>query len=152
MELIHTSPTEITSIDKHGRFGEFLFFSDSEYVMTAGEYISYKLMVADGEIIEAGRLFFHEGAASLGALVSELAELLDVSEADAEALIEESTSIYDLTSNVEAEDLAEASWNIQRFTARAAQRLGFRGVAVTDEQGTAYMIDMLGREGDLVKV
>jgi hypothetical protein len=40
----------------------------------------------------------------------------------------------------------------EHFTARAAALLGFRGVAVSDEQGTAYLIDMAGREGELERV
>ncbi|MBQ3301672.1 MAG: hypothetical protein IJI03_12400 [Rudaea sp.] len=44
---------------------------------------------------------------------------------------------------------ADDSWDVQRYTARAAKVLGFRGVRVSDEQGTSYMIDMLGRERDL---
>ena len=36
-----------------------------------------------------------------------------------------------------------------RVLSLAAKVLGFRGVRVSDEQGTSYMIDMLGRERDL---
>ncbi|MDY7559984.1 hypothetical protein QN366_04720 [Pseudomonas sp. CCC3.2] len=151
MELIHTSPAEITSIHMHGRFNEFLFFSDSEYVMTAGTHFAYKIEVSDDSIIEAGRLFHHEDASKLAVLVAKLATRLGIDADAAEALIEESVSIFDIDSNVEAEDLADASWDIQLFTARAAKLLGFRGVEVSDEQGTSYMIDMLGRELELVK-
>ncbi|MEB0077992.1 hypothetical protein QN386_23835 [Pseudomonas sp. CCI3.2] len=151
MELIHTSPTEITSIHTHGRFSEFLFFSGSEYVMTAGTHFAYKIEVSDDSIIEAGRLFHHEDASKLAVLVAKLATRLGIDVDVSEALIEESVSIFDIDSNVEAEDLADTSWDIQLFTARAAKLLGFRGVEVSDEQGTSYMIDMLGRESELVK-
>lgn len=152
MELFHTSPTEITAIDQHGRFGEFLFFADSEYVTTAGTHVTYKIEVADSDIIEASSLFFHQGAEKLEGLVTQLAERFDVSESDAEKLIDESISIYDLDCNVEAEDLAEASWDIQLATARAAKILGYRGVVVSDEQGAAYMIDLLNREAELFRL
>ncbi|MGJ8518035.1 hypothetical protein [Carnimonas bestiolae] len=151
MQLFHTSPSEIKEINDLGRFGEFLFFSNDEYVMTAGEHVVYSIEIDDEQIIEASQLFYHEDAEKLEALVSELAEELEIDEDDAEALIEESKSIYDIESNVEAEDMAEASWNIQLYTARAAKALGFRGVEVEDEQGSAYMIAMRGNENELVK-
>lgn len=151
MQLTHTSPVEITSIDSDGRFGEFLFFAHGEYVMTAGHHIAYTIDLDDDAVIQAGQLFYHEDSEKLASLVAEVATRYGIDESDAEALIEESKSIYDIDSNVEAEDLGEASWDIQRFTARAAKLLGFRAVAVSDEQGTSYLVDMLGREADLVK-
>lgn len=151
MQLTHTSPAEITKIDTLGRYGEFLFFSAGEYVMTAGSYIAYSIELDDAAVIPAGALFFHEEAEKLAGLVAEVAARFDIDEDTAEALIEESKSIYDIDSNVEVEDMGEASWDIQHYTARAAKLLGFRAVAVSDEQGTAYLVDMLGREADLVK-
>lgn len=149
MELFHTSGKTITEITADGRFGEFLFFSSRVYTMTAGAPVVYSMELADSDVIEAGQLFYHEDAAKLEGLVAELAQRLDISEEDAEALIEESKSVYDLD-NIEAEDAADASWDVQLFTARAAKTLGFRAVQVQDEQGAAYMVDMLGREADLV--
>lgn len=151
MQLIHTSPAEITSITAHGRFGEFLFFSENEYLMTAGEHVTYTIDLDESEVIEAGEIFYHENASSLSALVAKVAEQFDIDEDTAESLIDESASIYEIESNVDAEDLADASWDIQRYTARAAKELGFRAVLVTDEQGSAYMIDMMGREAELMK-
>lgn len=151
MELFHTSPAEIKEITTLGRFGEFLFFSESEYVTTAGEYITYRTDLADNQVIEAGQLFYHENASKLESLVAELAGHLGIDEDDAEALIEESKSVFDLDI-MEPEDAADLSWDIQLFTARAAKILGFRGVQVKDEQGTAYMIDMLGYESELARV
>lgn len=150
MKLTHTSPVAITSITAHGRFGEFLFFSENEYVMTAGDHVTYTIDLDESEIIAASQIFYHENAASLSALVAEVANQFEIDEDAAESLIDESASIYDIDSNVDAEDLADASWDIQRYTARAAKELGFRAVSVTDEQGSAYMIDMMGREDELV--
>lgn len=149
MELFHTSPSRIEKINSNGRFGEFLFFSGNIYAMTAGTPVVYSLDLDSADVIEAGQLFYHEDAAKLEGLVSELAARLDVSEEDAEALIEESKSVYDLN-NIEAEDAADVSWDVQLFTARAAKLLGFRAVSVHDEQGAAWMVDMLGRETELV--
>lgn len=151
MELFHTSSKAITKITSDGRFGEFLFFSSRVYAMTAGTPVVYSIELADADVIEACQLFYHEDAAKLGDLVAELANRLGIDSDEAEALIEESKSVYDLD-NIEAEDAADASWDVQMFTARAAKLLGFRAVRVTDEQGAAYMVDMLGREADLVVV
>lgn len=152
MQLTHTSPVEISTINTFGRYGEFLFFATSEYVMTAGSRIAYVIELDDAAVIRAGALFHHDDAKKLAGLVAEVATRYGIDEDTAESLIEESTSIYDIDSNVDAEDMADASWDIQHYTARAAKLLGFRAVAVRDEQGTSYLVDMFGREADLVKV
>lgn len=151
MKLLHTSPSEITEINAFGRFGEFLFFADEAYVMTAGEHITYCIDIDENAIIEAGQLFYHDDAEKLTGLVAELAEKLSIDEDDAESLIDESKSIWDMDLDIDPEDMADASWDIQVFTARAAQALGFRAVEVEDEQGTSYMVSMMGRESDLMK-
>ena len=149
--LFHTSPQKIEKIKASGgRFGSFLFFAYAPYTMTASEVVyTYTTEVDSEELIDAGKLFFHADAENLSELVSEVMCRFGVSEEDAEALIEESQSIYEVESEVEPEDLADASWDIQHITAKAARTLGFRGVRVTDEQGGAVMIDMMGREKDL---
>lgn len=152
MKLIHTSPTEISQIRTSGRFGSFLFFSSREYVMTAGAHIAYSIEIDAADVIRAGALFYHEAAATLDVLVAEIAARYEVGEETAEALIDESASIYDVDSNVDAEDLADAAWDIQHATACAGKLLGFRAVEVTDEQGTAYLVDMLGRESELARI
>lgn len=151
MKLLHTSPNEITKINSFGRFGEFLFFADEAYVMTAGEHVTYSIEIEDDALIQAGQLFYHDDAEKLSDLVAELAEKLSIDEDDAEGLIEESKSIWDMDLDIEPEDMADASWDVQVFTARAAQLLGFRAVEVEDEQGTSYMVSMMGRESELVK-
>lgn len=150
MKLFHTSPEEIKEINALGRFGEFLFFSSDVYVMTACEHTVYSIEISDSKIIEASQIFYHEDAAKLDSLVAELAAKLDVDADVAESLIDETSSIFDLD-NIEPEDAADASWDVQLYTARAAKALGFRGVRVEDEQGAAYMIDMLGFENNLVR-
>ncbi|KMN32098.1 hypothetical protein VI26_18200 [Chromobacterium sp. LK1] len=152
MELFHTSPSTITSINGSGRYGSFLFFSSHVYTMTAGSYKAYCIELGESECIGAGELFYHEDAAKLDSLVAEVAARYDIDEDAATALIDESKSIYDIESNVEPEDLGDASWDIQHATARAAALLGFRAVRVSDEQGASYMVDMLGHEQDLKEV
>lgn len=153
MKLFHTSPTEIKQINTSGRFGEFLFFSAGVYVMTAIDApVVYSLELDDADVIKADRLFWHEDASKLKGLVVELADRLSVEADDAEALIEESKSLYDMDLDLDADELADADWDIQHFTARAAKILGFRAVQVEDEQGAAWMVDMLGHESELEAV
>lgn len=143
MELFHTG--NVTKINTWGTFGSFLFFSADVYQTAAGGVNVYKLEIDDSEIIEACSLFYHEDAAKLDDLVSELAEKHGIDEDVAADLISEKANAWD-----EIEDCdAEISWEIQHYTAKAAKILGYRGVQVEDEQGAAYMIDMLGRESEL---
>lgn len=153
MQLFHTSPTEIQEIDGLGRFDSFLFFSSNVYVTTKSDYVVYSLDIDEDSLIEAGQLFYHEDAEKLKPLVAALAARADVSEAVAESLIEESVNLFDLDeiNQGDMSDLADLAWDIQTYSARAAVLLGFRGVIVSDEQGTAYMINMLGHENEMVR-
>lgn len=144
MELFHTSPDAITKIDGSGRFGSFLFFSDDIYTMTAGDYVTYKIEIDDDSIIDAGHFFYHENSAKLNALVAEFCARFDVDEDTAQEIISERQQLE----NFDADD----SWDAQLYTARAARILGYRGVKVADEQGASYMIDMLDKENELVRV
>lgn len=152
MKLIHTSPAQITKLNENGRFGSFLFFSPTEYVMTAGEHFTYELEIDENSLIESSQLFYDENSSLLQSLIAEISDRYNVSESIAESLLDESESIYDVDSNVDAEDLGDESWNIQHFTAQAAKILGYRGVAVKDERGISYMVDMQGRESELKAV
>ena len=149
MELFHTSPAKINKINGNGRFGEFLFFAPDVYVMTAGEFLTYRLELDDDGIIDAGSIFYQYNAEILAPLVAKIAQRYGVDDDVAESLLDESKNIFNVECNVEPEDLADASWDIQKTTAQAAKLLGFRGVKVSDEQGSAYMIDMAGRESEL---
>jgi hypothetical protein len=141
MELFHTSPSEITKINTDGLFGEFLCFSSDEYVMTAGQHVTYKIEIDEDEIVEANHLFYHKDAEKLEGLVSEVMEMLGCDEGTAEEMLSQNDDCGD----------AEMSWEIQAMTAKAAKILGYRGVLFQDEQGTCYMIDMMGYESELVK-
>lgn len=152
MTLYHTSPVQITEIDAFGRFGEFLFFAGGEYVMTAGDRITYAIEVDDSDIIDADQLFFHEDARKLAGLVEKVMQMVDCDEETAEELISQREDVHCIETNIEPEDLAETSWDIQRITGEAALLLGFRGAEMQDEQGVAYLIHMAGREADLVRV
>ena len=140
MELYHTSPAPIAAINTSGRFGSFLFFSGHVYTMTAGTPAVYAIDLDDADVIDAGSLMYHEDAELLAPFVAEVQSMLDCSEDEAEDLLSQKTDCGD----------AEASWTIQHITARAARALGFRAVSMQDEQGRCYMVDMLGREADLL--
>lgn len=150
MELLHTSPDLITKITKQGRFKEFLFFSSSKYVMTAGQHVTYKTEVNEDEIIDASSLFYHEDAAKLNTLVAQVAGRFSVDEDTAEQIIDQTLNVWDLELDLDSEALAEASWAQQTYSAIAGKILGYRAISMKDEQGTAYMIDMLEKESDLV--
>ena len=154
LELFHTSPNRIAEINSRGRFGSFLFFSCRAYSMSAREVITYKIEIDEEQIIPASRLFWHEDAEKLSNLVAELAERLGCDTDTAEELIEEKTSIFDVAGDLglDAEDFGDLSWHIQHVSAKAARILGFRGVSLSDEQGTSYMIDMAGHSADLDEV
>lgn len=141
MELFHTSHSEITSINQLGLYDEFLCFSSKTYVMTARSYVVYKIEIDEDQLITAGHLFYHEDADKLSELVAEFCRRFDVDEDTAEEIISERQQL----DTDEADDLNA----VQLFTARAAKLLGYRGCVMTDEQGSLYMIDMLGREAEL---
>ena len=151
IDLFHTSPRQIEKIHANGRFGSFLFFSAAPYVMTASEHVfTYKLTIEKNRIIHASQLFYDENAALADTIVGSLAARLGINESLAESLIDESASIFsvydDCEPGISTDDLADLSWDIQHLTAQAAVVLGYQGAAVTDEQGTAWMIDVSSSE------
>lgn len=150
MQLFHTSPTQISDITDDGRFSGFLFFAGAAYVMTAGDFVSYEIEIDDDKIIDAERLFYHKNAARLDALVQKVVDMVGCDDDTAEELIAQRIDVHSIDSAVDAEDLGEVSWDIQHITAEAAVLLGFRGVAMNDEQGRAYLIDMRGRAHELM--
>lgn len=151
MEIFHTSPVEISTVTIDGRFGEFLCFAADEYVMTAGDHVTYRIEVDENDIIRAGSLFYHEDAADLSGLVERVMQMVECDEDTAEELISQHIDVFSLD-DIDASDAGELSWDIQAITAKAAKILGFRGVAMQDEQGICYMIDMLGHEAELDRV
>lgn len=154
MELYHTSPNKITEITNDGLYGSFLFFSGSEYTITAVEdYYTYMIDNENLDTLPASSIFYHEDAEKVDHIVKEVMNRFDVDEDTAENLLDESENIItmDITRhNVEPEDLSESAWEIQYYTALAATELGYAGAEVTDEQGLSYMIDMMGREDMLM--
>lgn len=151
MNLVHTSPTEITAINTDGRFGSFLCFAAQEYATTAGAHVTYRIDIDERDIIRAGSLFYHSDAATLEPLVERVAGMVGCDEDTAEDLIAQNIDVHELDLDIDPEDRANMSWDIQHVTGQAAKLLGYRGASMEDEQGTCYLIDMLGREAELVR-
>jgi hypothetical protein len=152
LTLYHCSHEEITAIHDDGNFGSFLFFGDepSHY----GDVIHSIDIDLDEEVIKAGSIFYQENAVNnpaLDAVVQKVMEVFSVDEETADDLISERISSFTFFTELgySAQDCANNSWMMQYYTACAAEALGFRGVAVNDEYGTSYMINMLSREHEL---
>ena len=67
MKLFHTSPKEITKIDRFGAFDDCLFFSVEPYSMSVGEVITYSIDAENMSFIDAGDLTDAEIAEGLTA-------------------------------------------------------------------------------------
>lgn len=141
MKIYHTSPNEITKIDRFGRFGEFLFFASSPYEMAACETITYSIELSEDEVIEANSFFYREDCDKLADLVAEVMDLAQCDEDDAEEYLSGRKSHED----------AEIDWDIQKLTGEAGKVLGYRAVEARDEQGTVWLVAMAGRESELVR-
>jgi len=153
MELFHTSPGKIEKITTSGLFGQFLCFSDKIYVMSACKFVAYKIEVADESIIDASCLFYVENSAAiLRDLIADVCELAHVDSDTAMNLIDGSESMWDLDIDIANTVKAELEYELQHVSAKAAKLLGYRGVSVRDEQGTCYLVDMLGFESELHEV
>ena len=140
-KLYHTTGRVIESISTTGMFGSFLFFGEE-----AAHYgdIMYTIELDSDDVIEPYEFFYREDASKLDNVVSEVMDLFDCDEEAAQDFLSEKA----LPSSASAED----SWELQKLTAECAQVLGYRAVAVQDEYGTSYMIDMLNHESELVRV
>lgn len=150
MNLVHTSSQEIKSINEFGTFGTFLCFSASEYVMTASaNHVAYSISIDESDIIDAENLFYHEDAEKLDAIVELVMASVGCDEDTAENLISQCADVHSIDCDIEPEDLADVSFEIQRRSAEAARALGFRGVAMNDEQGRMWLVDMNEKESEL---
>ena len=144
LELIHTGSEEIKHIHENGVFGSFLFFSDTEYWMTQADVVYvYQIEIDEDELIDVDRMFFDHSYEEVIDIIEEVAERFEVDFETAAGFIDESINPYD--HGCDGDD----RWAIQLYTAKAAKKLGYRGVIVSDEQGAAYMIEMLGQEDQL---
>lgn len=137
--MFHTSPDKIESglINNNGIAGSCLFFSDDVYVMTASD--SYYVYEADFDCVRASQLHDDE-------IIADIARYFDVDESTAESLLDGTQSEWCLDDfDCEGED----SWWLQGKRGECAVKMGYDGCEDEDEQGTVYIIPMLGREDEL---
>ncbi|WP_049175110.1 hypothetical protein [Acinetobacter ursingii] len=139
MKLFHTSPKEITKIDRFGTFDDCLFFSATPYSMSVGEVITYSIDASEMDFINASGLYDEE-------VVVEIAKRFNVEIEVAESLLDGSDSVW----NYDFAD-ADEDWYLQAKRGECAKKMGYDGCKDEDEQGTVYIIPMLGRESILVK-
>lgn len=137
MKITHTSPVEITNIVKTGVFDDCLFFSDSEYVMTAADVVYvYSLDIEDESLISCYELHDDE-------VIEDIIRVLDVDAEAAESMLCGDTTAFD--NGLVGED----DWWIQAKQGECAKKMGYAGCISEDEQGTVYIVPMFGREKEL---
>lgn len=175
LDLYHTSPDIIKQIYNNGLFGSGLFFSDEPYYMGPRNTKVYQYKQDPNKILDIKRLPYMdmEELEKIKDIVKMLAELTGLSEEDAFDILTESKSLTDINYMVEQalnedeqnsdilkkyinfykkinqDDFSENQANFQFMTQKlaldAAKKLGYEGVQLEDEQGTAWLIDMLDK-------
>lgn len=148
--LYHVSPREITSIHAGGRWDSFFFFSAAGF---AYDYVNgtfrYEMDLDLDTIVEVSELFDYEESElpAVVELVEAFAARFDVDYDEAvEAIVEQRPFGTLLDDACAQADFAE---DVQLVAARIAVAIGFAGVAVEDDTGVAYMVDMIGRSDAL---
>ncbi|MPW43389.1 hypothetical protein [Acinetobacter guerrae] len=139
MFLFHTSPKEITKIDRSGKFDDCLFFATTPYSMSVGAVITYRIDAAEMDFINASGLYDED-------IVVEIAKRFNVEIEVAESLLDGSDSVW----NYDFAD-ADEDWYLQAKRGECAKKMGYDGCKDEDEQGGVYIIPMLGRESILNK-
>lgn len=139
MQIFHTSPSPITKITDNGMFGECLCFSIDVYTMSACDTLTYSIDMGEDDVIEASSFFYRDDCGLLNGIVASVMELTDCDEDQAQEYISQRDSYCD----------AEIDWRIQGYTGEAAKLLGYGAASAQDEQGTVYIVPMMGRESIL---
>ena len=137
--MYHTSPNLITpgTINNDGIAGSCLFFSNDIYVMTASPF--YYLYEADFNCLSASQLYDEE-------IISEIARMFNCDEDEAERLLDGRRNEWDFDHG------GELSWWLQGKRGECAVKMGYDGCKDFDEQGTVYIVPMLGRESELTLI
>jgi len=135
--MFHTSPNKEIKVNNYGIAGSCLFFSDEVYQMSESSVYVFE---AEFNCISAHELHDNE-------IIEEIAEYFDVELELAEQLLDGSENEWDLESCD-----GESSWWLQGKRGECAVKMGFDGCEDEDEQGTVYIVPMLGRESELTFV
>jgi hypothetical protein len=137
--MFHTSPVKIESINNNGIAGSCLFFSDDVYRMSSESKFVYE---ADFNCVSASQLHDEE-------IINEIANYFDVDAETAEALLDGSENEWNLEG---FECDGDDSWWLQGKRGECAVKMGYDGCEDEDEQGTVYIVPMLGRESELTLI
>lgn len=180
-KVYHTSPEDIEDIHDEGLFGSSLFFSDKPYFMTShDDPRTYSMDIDENDLLDVNTIPYlsEDKRKKIFPVLEKIMKMTGVDEEAAESLLSESTNVeqmfkdltdyvnyyedndkndenkkykktvYEKLKNV---DIGELSWSIQKMAGQAAKLLGYKGAKLFDEQGTSYLIDMLGKVKSLIK-
>lgn len=139
----HTSPSEINSISKNGRFGDVLFFSTNKPYSMGKVKKTYGMEFDENNIIDVSDL---EDESS----VKKISNIFGLSEEEALDALQGKVNMYDIIEDPEI--ASEASWRIQQIQTEAAKNEGYQAARGVDEQGEVLMAPMYGREKDLIDI
>jgi hypothetical protein len=136
--VYHTSPNKIIEgyINSYGVAGSCLFFSDDIYVMTASN--SYYVYKAEFNCIRSSQLQDKK-------IISDISEYFGCSEELAESLLDGSENEWCQDFDCDG----DSSWWLQGKRGECAVKMGYDGCEDEDEQGTVYIVPMVGREPEL---
>ncbi len=178
MPLYHTSPEEIKKIHGNGRFRPGLFFSSEPYYMSQKQDTHlYEYEPEDDEIIDASSFPYLEQDEykKIQHIVKDAMNHMGVDEETALEFISQNKNPESFYNDLENEinsmdeedesypkkkqvynawskkDLGELGWDLQREALKAANFLGKKGVALPDETGISYLINLIGNEHKLKK-
>lgn len=145
MKIYHTSPEAITEIkENQGPFGGALFFASTPYAMNNVK-CTYSIELDESQVIEVCSLDDEEVVEEIVDMANRFFDI-ELDEDDAYDILCGHETIWDLAEGQDAEDLAEFDWTVQGLQAKAAQKAGYLAAESIDEQGTVYIINMIGKE------
>ena len=126
----HGSPEPLDGIRDEGLFGGIFASESEEAAASHGEHVY--------EIESPRHLTDFALNYEIDDAFSVALEVADGDEGIAEAIMDADAPIPE-SMDVEPEDFAEASWEMQRLRGRLAARLGYTSVEMRDEHGTTYL-------------
>jgi hypothetical protein len=138
--IYHTSYEENITWSDDGRFGEFAFFAHDGFYF--GDF-TYQIDECEVNIADLSEVHCSVDELSVSGFIE---RIQDIIECDSEQAFK-----YLCEKDFYTND-AEINWEIQKITAEMCDYLGFDGVAVTDEYGTSYMINVNKHADKIEKV
>lgn len=147
MKIYHTSPNLINKITTDHLFQGALFFSSTPYFMhQRGERHVYSLEVDEDMIVSVSNLYDEE---AIQEIMIEMKRIgVDIDEDDAESLLDNSRQPGDFAPEgcPDYSEFGEVTWWIQGLQSIVARKQGALAVESEDEQGTVWIINLVGKE------